>query len=104
MGANCGFSGERCKLDNRSGSCGRSSKLVLGRARVMEDANLRCDSIGLSLWKKLDLLLLGVVEEGICASVSAVRSDNDGRGRRWVDRVCEEEFFPLAPSFNDPSV
>ena len=72
--------------------------LVLGRARAMEDAGLRGDTIGLSLWKKLDLLLLGDAEEGICASVSAVRSDSDGRGRRLVNGVCEVGVSPPASS------
>ncbi len=65
--------------------------LVLGRVLAMEDAGLVGDTIELPLWKKLDLRLFGETERGICARVSAVRSDSDGRGRRRDGKVLANE-------------
>ena len=59
--------------------------LVLGRARAIEDDGLTGDIIGLSVWKKLDLLFRGLGDGGIWASVSAVRSESEGLGRRRAD-------------------
>ena len=48
----------------------------------MDDAGLEGVPAGLSAGKKLDLLLRGEGEGGICDSVSMVRSDKEGLGRR----------------------
>ena len=105
VGAKRCFTGEEdLTLDEKSGIGGRSPILVLGRARAIEVAGRTGDDKVLPILKKLDLRLFGDTVEGICASVSAVRSDSDGRGRRRAGRVSDDKPVLSTPPLGVLSV
>jgi hypothetical protein len=72
---------EAAGLEGENGpSAGISQSLELGRTTIpSEDVGLETGAIGLSGAKKLDFRLNFAGEGDICARLSIVRSDKDGR-------------------------